>query len=248
MHIKRLKKNILKYLIHHKKQRSVVVFIVLLVLALTSTYIVQLYLSFQIESTQVSTNIEIDNESFYPQPFIIETNGPTYFNSYASVRYIVISRFGNIFQNSSISASLDNSTWVDVPLAYNQSDLNAKKPANLGLVKLDSPTVTIYLKVHLPPQLVIVHFNVTKDFVMDNNFVGNINITPVPSSLDAGKTIFSFFVLFGAIFIVYNFFKSRYKESTNGKKQAMAKKRKRAKIKRLIYGGQNLRLCLLACS
>ena len=228
-----VKKDITIYLKHHKKQRSVVIFFILVTLALISSYIVNIYLSFQVESKSLATAVKIDDVPFYPQPFIIDTNAPTYFNSYANVRYIFASVFGDIFKNCSIFASLDNSTWVNVPIAYNQSDLNTKKPANLGLVKLDTPSVTIYLKTLIPPQTVTVYYNITKDFIMENNFEGNISVVPVPSSLDIGKSIFSFFALFSVTFVVYNFFKSRNKETNYGRNEKNKIKSK-YKVKRTL--------------
>jgi hypothetical protein len=213
-----LKKVIKKYFKTHKKQRLLLTFGVLLVIALTVTLMIEVILSFQIQLSNVGTTIKIDNVTYYPPPIVINTNGPTYFNSYAHIKAIVASNHGDIFKIANFSASLDNMTWTILPMAFNETDLENKESVDLGLVKLDSPQITVYLKTYIPPQEVTVYVppNVPdpQKQIYDSNFALLIATTPVPSSLDTGKSIVTFFMIFSATFVVFNFFKS--KKNTKG--------------------------------
>ena len=195
-----------KYFKLHKKQRLLIDFCVLLFLAILTTFSVNWYLGLKIISLTVQTDFQVQSENYYPNPLTIETNGPTYFNSYAQIHFSMGSRWGNIFKIFNVSASLDNSTWVNVPIGYNQSDLKNKGSANLGFAKLDSPHITIYLKTYLPPQNITVYSDATKEEIANANFFGICKITPIPSSLDTGKVIVTFTAVFGFISVIYNVF------------------------------------------
>lgn len=208
----RLNQKITKYFKSHARQRVLIIFGFLIIIAFASTALTQIFLSLQVETPKLVSFYTISNETVYSPPIEIMTNGPSYFQSVAKVYAYESSKYASAFNIFDVclsleNPSLDNSSWIKIPLLPSQT-YDRSKMAYLGVIKLDNPKVAIYQKYYIPPQDFKYPINATKTEIT-NSFIGYVQIVREPSSLDTGKSLFAFFVFFGAILTTYNFFKNK---------------------------------------
>ena len=210
--LRRLRRKLAQYFKSHARQRVLIIFGLLIIIAFVSTVFTQILLSLKVETPKLVSYYGISNETVYSPPIEFMTNGPSYFQSVAKVYVYQYSKYASAFNIFDVYLSLqnpssDNSSWVKIPLLPTQTS-DRSKMAYLGFIKLDNPQVTIYEKYYIPPQDFKYTINATKAEI-ENSFVGYVQIVREPSSLDTGKSIFAFFVFFGAVLTTYNFFKNR---------------------------------------
>jgi hypothetical protein len=111
------------------------------------------------------------NEPFY-QTLDISSTGPNYFFPYVTVSESLTSKYYKAIANFSLSMSVDNSTWIKVPLS------NEVKSVEIGIIPANSFTSTIYVKTYFPTQNVIVQNQTIPLIDVINSFHGVITITP----------------------------------------------------------------------
>jgi hypothetical protein len=134
------------------------------VIALVFSYLListlQYYEGTQLQNLSPKTTINISNETTFPAPLtgVIEKG---YFDSIGELYVYLYSPYANYWSTFYVWMSRDNSSWISVPFLNFTTD-NYTQMADLGVVNLANPQLTVYQKYYVPPQTVETPFNVTK--------------------------------------------------------------------------------------
>ena len=133
-----------------------------------------------------------------PKKFSLEikTTGVSHFHSIGRVFAYFQSPYAVSFDTLNVKMSLDNETWVDVPL-YSTEQEKHSAYSDLGLIRLDELIITVYGEYYLPPQNITHPPNVTLEDI-SNSFHGNIIIKSELSPRDRVVEILVSITLFGA--------------------------------------------------
>lgn len=214
-----------------KFQNILLTIIIALVLSIIVTLALQHVESTQIEQLTLTTTISISNETkFGPPCKAFVKKG--YFDSVAEVYVDMSSPYASYWDTFNVWMSLDNSSWTSVPVlectTYNRTQM-----ANLGLISLADPQLTIYQKYYIPPQTIILPPNVTKEDA--SIFEANVSVTRRATPADTTQWILAFFAVFGFIGTIlgflfsgknYNFIKQYGGKRRKKKPSTKARKRK----------------------
>ena len=87
----------------------------------------------------------------YYSSFSINTKGPNYFYPYAEVSTYITSPYAQYAVNFTFYDSVDNSTWVQIPLSDNSNNFTV-----IGKAPLNSFAIPIYEKLYFPYQNITV--------------------------------------------------------------------------------------------
>jgi hypothetical protein len=109
------------------------------------------------------------------------------------------SPYANYWETFNVWMSLDNVSWVDVPFLESTTN-NKSQMANLGLINLGNPKLTIYQKNYVPPQTILLPPNVTTQDASNLKANGVVKREATPS--DTTQWILVFLTIFGTLFAV----------------------------------------------
>ena len=218
-----------------------------LILSIAVTFILQYVERTQIESLTINTMINVSNEIVFGRPYegFVKKG---YFDSVASVYIYLFFPYSKCWDTFNAWMSLDNSSWISVPFLDSITE-NYDEMANLGLINLGNPELTIYQKYYVPPQDIILPPNVTKQDLANLKAYGTIRKQPIP--LDTTQWILAFFAVFGFIgFILTTFFSGKDSSLASqkivGKKKKKSSKPKKGKEKKKSHSARGvLRFVLL---
>lgn len=213
------------FLRNNKRVRRVLLLGIAALLALPTTWMLQYFLSLQVENPKVTYKYPISNEIIYGSPIEIVTNGPSYFESVGRIYAYMTSRYADAFVIFNVWLSLDNSSWTRVHLLTSEID-NRSEMADLGLVQLDKPTIKMYVKYYIPPQTFAYPINATKAEI-EASFKGFIQIARQPTSNDTALSIFTFFIFFALILQIFDFVLLKEDRKRTQSKNAKTFRRKR---------------------
>jgi len=177
-----------------QKWRVLLAIFVSLTLALTTTYVLESVGKTGVDYYESPPQFTISNET---RSFLIQihSTGPSYFASVGRIYIHISSTYAEVLEIFEVEMSLDNTSWVRVPLLPSRSNDHTKF-ADLGLVDLDKLLVVIYGRYYIPEQTVMLPPNVTKDDVL-NSLQGNIEINREPAPRDTTIKILVIVTLFG---------------------------------------------------
>ena len=193
------------------------------------TFVLQYVESTQIEELTSTTTITISNGTMFGPPFKAFVK-KGYFDSIAEVYVYMSSPYADCWNTFNVWMSLDNSSWAIVPFLEYTTD-NRTQMANLGLINLGNPQLTIYQKYYIPPQTILLPPNVTKEdaSVLKSNVLIKKQATPA----DTTQWILVFFAVFGFIgFILVLLFPSKDSNSTAQNVGKKEKKKSRVKTRK----------------
>ena len=159
------------------------------------TFVLQYAESTQIEELTSTTTITISNETTFGSPskaFVKKG----YFDSVGEVYVYMSSPYANYWNTFNVWMSLDNSSWTIVPF-LNSTTNNRTQMANLGLINLGNPELTIYIKSYIPPQTIFLPPNVTKEDA--SIFKSNVSVKRQATPADTTQWIVVFFAVFAFI-------------------------------------------------
>lgn len=175
-----------------------VALVIAFVLSIVVTFVLQYTESTQIEELTSTTTITISNETTFCSPFKAFVK-KGYFDSVGEVYVYMSSPYANGWNTFNFWMSLDNSSWTIVPFLESATN-NRTQIANLGLINLGNPQLTIYQKCYIPPQTILLPPNVTKQDA--SNIKSNILVKKQATPADTTQWILVFFAVFGIIFSV----------------------------------------------
>jgi hypothetical protein len=196
------------------------------------TFFLQYTESTQVESLTITTTITIANETTFSLPYegFVKKG---YFDSVATIYVYLSSPYASYWETFNVWMSLDNSSWVSIPfLESNTTDKS--QMANLGLISLGNPKLTIYQKNYVPPQTILLPPNVTKENASNLLAKGVIKKQAIPS--DTTQWILVFLTVFGALFAVIAVILDYYfsdKDANIGKIQSKKPRKKPKKTEAL---------------
>jgi hypothetical protein len=173
----------------------VIALVIAFILSIVVTFILQYAESTQVESLILNTTITISNETTFSAPFEAFVK-KGYFDSVATVNVHLFSPYANCWNTFNAWMSLDNSSWVNVPFLESTTK-NYSQMANLGLINLGDPKLTIHQKYYVPPQTILLPPNVTKQDLSDLKANVVIKRQIIPS--DTTNWILVFFAVFGGV-------------------------------------------------
>jgi hypothetical protein len=191
-----------------KFRRILLTIAIALVIALVLSYIVTNALEYY-ESTQVvqltpTSTYTISNETRFAPPFeaVIKKGS---FDSIAEVYVYIFSPYASYWNTFSVWMSLkeDNSSWISVPFLNFTTD-NHTQMADLGVIDLSNPQLSIYQKYYIPSQTVFLPPNVTKQDAL-NALFNHIIVQREATPADTTQWILVFFAVFGTLFAVIGF-------------------------------------------
>jgi hypothetical protein len=156
--------------------------------------------STQIESLVSTTTITISNETMFSALYEAFVRKGV-FDSVGRVYVYMSSPYANYWKTFNVWMSLDNSSWIIVPFLESPTN-NLTQMANLGLVNLGNPQLTIYQKYYIPPQTMLLPSNVTKQDA--SNFKSNVLVKREATPADTTQWILVFFAVFGAIGFIFS--------------------------------------------
>jgi len=217
-------------------RKVLLMFVVALILSIVVTFVLQYAESTQVESLALTTMITISNETMFSAPFEAFVK-KGYFDSVATVYVHLSSPYANCWNTFNVWMSLDNSSWVNVPFLESTTK-NYSQMANLGLINLGDPKLTIYQKHYVPPQTILLPPNVTKQDASDLEANVVIKRQAIPS--DTTQWILVFFTAFGFVgFILTLFFSGKdsglNSKNIGGKRKKTSRKPKRKKRKKIKF-------------
>lgn len=213
--------NIVKFFRRNKRARKILLLGIALLLAFPATWILQYFVSLQIETPKIIITYTVSNETTTAAPIDIVTSGPSYFESVGRIYVYHTSPYASAFVTYHLWLSLDNSSWTETPLLSSQTN-NRSQMADLGLVQLDNPKITLYMKYYIPPQTLAYAVNATKE-QLENSFKGYVQIMKEATSRDTTNSILVFFGFFTLILQVSDFL--LLKEDSKPKKGAPSRMR-----------------------
>lgn len=128
----------------------VIALVVALVLSYVMTNFLENYESTQLIPITSTTTLTVSNETSFSTPFetVIEKG---YFDSIGEVYVYLYSPYASDFVTLDVWMCRDNSSWVSVPF-LNFTTENYTQMADLGVIELSNPSLTIYQKYYFPPQ------------------------------------------------------------------------------------------------
>ena len=221
-----------------KFPKILLIIVIALVFSIVVTFVLQYTESTQIEELTSTTTITISNETTFGSPsnaFVKKG----YFDSVGEVYVYMSSPYANYWNTFNVWMSLDNSSWTIVPFLESTTD-NRTQMANLGLINLGNPQLTIYQKCYIPPQTILLPPNVTKQDA--SNIKSNVLIKKQATPADTTQWILVFFAVFGFIgFFLGLLFSAKYSNSTAQNVGKRRKKKSRVKT-RLESSSRNIQL------
>ncbi len=119
--------------------------------------------------------------------------------SVGEVYVYMSSPYANDWNTFNVWMSLDNFTRVMVPFLESTTN-NRTQMADLGLIDLGNPQLTIYQKYYIPPQNVSLPPNVTKQ--EGSAFKANVLVKRQATPADTTQWILVFFAVFGLVFSI----------------------------------------------
>jgi hypothetical protein len=186
-----------------KLRRILIMIFIALVMALVLSYVVTNVLE-NYESTQLiqitsKTTLTVSNETSFSSPIeaVIEKG---YFDSIGEVYFYLYSPYASDFVTFDVWMCRDNSSWVSVPF-LNFTTKNYTQMADLGVIELSNPNLTIYQKYYFPPQPTNLPPTVTKQDAL-NSVHGYIIIHRQATPADETQWFLTFLTVFGAVFAV----------------------------------------------
>lgn len=206
-------------------KKILLILVVSLALSFIVTSILQYLESTQIESITLTTTLTISNETIF-SPSYEGFVKKGYFDSVAKVYVYLSSPYANYWETFNVWMSLDNSSWVTVPFLESITN-NYTQMADLGLVSLNDPQLTIYQKQYIPPQTLNLPPNVTKQDATNLQANGVIKREATPS--DTTQWIIVFFSVFGIIGFILNLILSGKDSESESRKIEKNKKKKSRK-------------------
>ena len=232
-----------------KTSKILLIIVLAFVLAFFLSIAVTLFFQYA-ESTQIETftstiKITISNETMLGSPYKAFVK-KGYFDSVGEVYVYMSSPYASYWNTFNVWMSLDNSSWTIVPFLESTTN-NRTQMANLGLISLGNPQLTIYLKYYIPPQTILLPPNVTKEDASNLNTKVLVKKQATPA--DTTQWILVFFTVFSVVFGVIGvilglLFSGKDSNSTTknfgkrGKKISRVKTRKRKDIRIKLYPNQ----------
>ena len=211
-----------------KFQKTLLIIAIAFVLSIIVTFVLQYLESTQIEVLTSTTTITISNETTFGSPCNAFVKRG-YFDSVGEVYVYMSSPYANCWNTFNVWMSLDNSSWTIVPFLESTTN-NRTQMANLGLINLGNPQLTIYLKYYIPPQTILLPSNVTKQDASD--LKANVLIKMQATPADTTQWILVFFTVFGFTgFILVLLFSSKDLKSTAQNVGKRGKKKSRVKAR-----------------
>jgi hypothetical protein len=205
------------------------------------TFVLQYAESTQIEELTSTTTITISNETTFGSPFKAFVK-KGYFDSVGEVYVYMSSPYANDWNTFNVWMSLDNSSWIIVPFLESATD-NRTQMANLGVINLGNPQLTIYQKWYIPPQTMFVPPNVTKQDV--SNIKSNLLVKRQATPADTTQWILVFFTVFGIIFSIIGVILDLLfsGKDSNSNAQNVGKKQRKHHVKVLERAHRKTFLC-----
>jgi hypothetical protein len=210
-----------------KFRKTLLIIVIAFVLSIVVTSVLQYLESTQIEQLTATTTITISNETTFGSPFeaFIKKG---FFDSVGEVYVYMSSPYANCWNTFNVWMSLNNSSWTIVPFLESTTN-NRTQMANLGLVNLGDPQLTIYQKSYVPPQTILLPPNVTKEDASE--LKSNVLIKKQATPADKTQWILVFFAAFSVIEVILDrLFPSKDSDSTA---QKVGKRKKNREAFRL---------------
>jgi len=210
-----------------KFKRRLIIISIAIILSVAMTFILQYIEGTQIEVLTSTTKIGFSNETTFSSPFraFIKKG---YFDSVGKVYVYLSSPYAKYWSTFNVWMSLDNSSWTPVPFLETDTE-DLSQMACLGLINLNDPQLTIYVKHYVPPQNIVIPYkalNVTIGEVLEEVFKlkAMVLIKKQATPQDTTNWIIIFFTIFGITgFILDHFFLSK---DSNSATETKMKKRK----------------------
>jgi hypothetical protein len=198
------------------------------------TFLLQYSESTQVESLTITTTITISNQTTFSLPYegFVKKG---FFDSVATIYMYLSSPYANYWETFNVWMSLDNVSWVDVPFLESTTN-NKSQMANLGLINLGNPKLTIYQKNYVPPQTILLPPNVTTQDASNLKANGVVKREATPS--DTTQWILVFLTIFGTLFAVVAVI---IDSNVSDKEQNIGKMQRKSLVKKLKN-----KKCLLA--
>ena len=211
----------------------VLALVVAFLLSILVTDVLEYYESTQVKELTSTSTYTISNETRFASPFKAFVQKGA-FDSVAELYVYISSPYANYWNTFNVSMSLDNSSWTPVPFLDSTTD-NRTQMADLGLIDLGNPQLTVYQEYYIPPQTVILPPNVTKQDALSalfNHLLIKMQATPA----DRTHWIEVFFGVFSLVFsiigVILGFFYSGEASRSNTRNE-----RKRGRKKSVPKAG-----------
>lgn len=197
-----------------------------LILSIVATFVLQYVEGTQIERLTYTTTITVSNETTFGSPFKAFVK-KDYFDSVGEVYVYMSSPYANYWNTFNVWMSLDNSSWTPVPFLESATN-NLTQMANLGLINLGNPQLTIYVKYYVPPQTILLPPDVTKEDV--SVLKSNVLIKKQATPADTTQWVLVFFAMFGFIGFILDHLSTAPKVGKRRKKKSRVKKLEKERI------------------
>lgn len=208
-----------------KLQKILLAIVIVVVASIVGTIILEYVVSTKVEQLTFTTTITISNETQFGTPFnaFIKKG---YFESVGEVYVHMSSPYANYWDTFMVWMSLDNSSWKLVPFLVAPTN-NLSQMTSLGLINLDTPQLTIYVKYYIPPQTIFLPPNVTKEDV--SNVMSSVLIKRRVTPADRGNWLFAFLAVFGCIGFFVNLLLFSGKDPPSTTRDIRKQKRKKSR-------------------
>lgn len=177
----------------------VIALVIALLLSLVLVNVLEYYESTQAIQSTSTTTFTVSNETSFATPFetVIEKG---YFDSIGEVYVYLYSPYASDFVTLDVWMCRDNSSWVSVPF-LNFTTENYTQMADLGVIELSNPNLTIYQKYYFPPQAPNLPANVAKQDAL-NSVHSYVTVHRLATPTDRTNWFSTFLTIFGVVFAV----------------------------------------------
>lgn len=190
-----------KKIIDILKEATILIFLLSLFLAISTTYCLENFQRIEIKPLEQSIQFSVSQETkFSTTPGYVL---PSYFTSIGTV-YVYFVSPNAIFQTFNVEMSLDNVSWKNIPLHYSSpGKKDYTQFAELGLISLEKLTsLSLYGRYYIPEQQIkLTPKGISKEEALSNvqsNLVIKKDTTPRDKTIEILVAI----TLFNGLFAV----------------------------------------------